>query len=66
MNKWLDITEELTPKAIVKLKAGQILVFQGPNGRADIKIMRNTGKKVWAKYTHLYTPEEMNTFLSKK
>lgn len=52
---WVDITDVLTKEGRDKLQTGQVLRFD----KADLKIVRKTKDKVWAKKSYLYLPEEV-------
>lgn len=54
-NPWLDVTADLP----IDVKAGQVLLYDFEGSPIHLKIMRVARGKVWAKYTHLYTEEEM-------
>ena len=53
--RWMDVTKDLP----IDVKVGQVLVYDFEGSPIHLKIMRKSKGKVWAKYTHLYTEEEM-------
>jgi hypothetical protein len=57
---WMDITSELTPQGIERLEVGQILRFDQGGDLYELKIMRKSGGKVWAKPVLTYDPKEIN------
>ena len=58
---WLDLTPELTKKGIKSFKPGMVLVFTDKkNIKTYVKIMRNSGGKVWGKLNYLYKPDEVS------
>ena len=50
----MDVTKD-----IKNVHAGQVLLFNYEGSPLHLKIMRVTKDKIWAKYTHLYTEEEL-------
>lgn len=46
---WLELTNDLTPKAIKGLKVGQVLMFDFEGSPNYLKIMRKQRGKIWAK-----------------
>lgn len=65
MTKWLEISDIFTPIGLEQLETNQILVFKNDEGQTNLKIMRISKGKVYAKEVHLYTPEELSA-LSKE
>ena len=59
MTKWEEISDVLTKPGAKKLKVGEVLMFDYEGSPVHLKIMRKHNGKVWAKRTHLYTPEEL-------
>jgi len=54
----IDISDQLTDKAFLELKKGQLLRFQTAEMRI-VKINRKS-KKCWAEKTRTYTEDEIN------
>ena len=55
----MDVTND-----VKNVRAGQILIFDYEGSPLHLKIMRLAKGKIWAKYTHLYTEEELNAEVS--
>lgn len=58
--KWMDVTDDLP----IDVKTGQALIYDYEGSPIHLKIMRQAKGKVWAKYTHLYTEEELKKEVS--
>lgn len=64
MGKQIDLSDELTPEFFrnKNFKKGSVLIFDGDNGKTELKIVRlNRSKKICiAEPTRLYTEDEIN------
>ena len=57
---WLDITQDLTEKGQNELMVGQVLMFKKGTKENNLKIMRKRHGKVWAKFVHMYHPDQVH------
>lgn len=57
-NITIEITDDLTPEGIEKLKKDQILMFRKNGQRLDLKITRIKGGRVWAKRIKTYAKND--------
>ena len=58
---WLNLTNDLTKKAIREFKVGQVLIFDFEGSPVHIKIMAKKDGKIWGKRldsAKFLTPEE--------
>ena len=59
-SEWIDVTKD-----VKNVKSGQVLLFNFEGSPLHLKIMRIAKGKIWAKYTHLYTEEELRSSVKK-
>lgn len=56
---WLNITDDLTKEGRKKLKTGQVLFFDYEGSELQLRIMRKTKDKIFAKRVYMYKPDEV-------
>lgn len=59
MNKWIDLTEDLSPEGVEKVEVGQVLMFTKDGVENNLKIMRKRNGKVWVKHVAMYLPDQV-------
>ena len=57
--KWIDITDDLTPEGIDRLKVGQIMMFDYEGSRIDLKVMLKRDHRVYVKPVKTYSPDQV-------
>lgn len=56
---WEDITDVLTPEGAHRVQVGQVLMFRFEGSRNDLRVMRKSRGKVWAKLIETHSPDEV-------